>query len=49
MISAVLNNRFATLKELQVDYGTEDLFDLHELIIIEIANEQKKMDEAQRK
>lgn len=49
MIAAVLNSKLATLKELQTDYGTEDLFDLHELIIIEVANEQKSIDEMKRK
>ena len=49
MIAAVLNSKLATLKELQTYYGTEDLFDMHELIIIEVANEQKSVEEARRK
>ena len=49
MISAVLNNKLATLKELQTFYGTEDLFDLYELVIIKVANEQKSIEEARIK
>ena len=38
--------RFSTSKG---KLTTEDLFDLHELIIIEVANEQKSIDEMKAK
>lgn len=41
MIGAVVSSKLATLNELQTVYSTEDLFDLHEIIIIKVANEQK--------
>lgn len=41
MIGSVISRKLATLNELQTVYGTEDLFDLHEIVIIKVANEQK--------
>jgi len=49
MIGAVVNSRLATLHELETVYGLEDLFNLYEIIIIKVANEQKMYDEAQQK
>jgi len=49
MIGSVINSKLATLYELDTVYGTEDLFDLYEVIIIKIANEQKIMDRAKEK
>ena len=49
MIGSVVNSKLATLYELQSIYGTEDLFDLYEIIIIKIANEQKVMDRIKEK
>lgn len=45
MIGSVINSKLATLYELQTIYGTEDLFDLHEVIIIKVANEQNAIKE----
>lgn len=39
MIGAVVSNRLATLKELQTDYGSEDLFDLYEVLLVKWNNE----------
>ena len=41
MIGSVINSRLATLYELETVYCFEDLFNLYEIIIIKIANEQK--------
>ena len=40
IIGAVVSKGLATLNELQTVYDTEDLFDLYEIIIIKVANEQ---------
>jgi len=49
MIGAVVNSRLATLHELETVYGSEDLFNLYEIIIIKVANEQKQIEEAQQR
>lgn len=49
MIASVVNSRLATLHELETVYGLEDLFDLLEIIIINIANQQKKNKMAQER
>ena len=49
MIASVVNSRLATLYELQTVYGLEDLFDLLEVIIINIANQQKRQKMMQEK
>ena len=49
MIGSVVNSKLASLYELQSIYGTEDLFDLNEVILIKIANEQKIMDRIREK
>lgn len=49
MIGSVVNSKLASLYELQSIYGTEDLFDLYEVILIKIANEQKIMDRIREK
>jgi hypothetical protein len=49
MIGAVVNSRLATLYELETVYGLEDLFNLYEIIIIKVANEQKQIEEAQQR
>lgn len=46
MIGSVVNSKLATLYELQTVYSTEDLFDLFEVIIIKVANEQKSYENA---
>lgn len=49
MIGSVVNSRLATLYELETIYGIEDLYNLYEIIIIKVANEQKMMDKAQER
>ena len=39
LIGAVIANKLATLYELQTVYGTEDLFDLYEVILVKLHNE----------
>lgn len=39
MIGAVVSNKLATLYELQTVYGVEDLFDLYEVILVKLHNE----------
>lgn len=39
IIGAVISNKLATLYELQTVYGTEDLFDLYEVILVKLHNE----------
>lgn len=39
IIGAVISSRLATLNELQTVYGTEDLFDLYEVILVKLHNE----------
>lgn len=39
IIGAVINSRLATLYELQTVYGTDDLFDLYEVILVKLHNE----------
>lgn len=39
MIGAIVSNKLATLYELQSVYGVEDLFDLYEVILVKLHNE----------
>lgn len=39
MIGMVVSSKYATLYELQTIYGTEDLFDLYEVILVKVNNE----------
>ena len=41
IIGSILDRKLATLYELQTVYGFEDLYDVHEIAIIKVANEQK--------
>lgn len=49
LIASVVNSRLATLNELQTIYGLEDLYDLYEIVIIKIANQQKMNKKAREK
>ena len=49
MIGAVVNSRLATLHELETVYGLEDLYNLYEIIIIKVANEQKMAKKARER
>ena len=49
MVGVVVDSKLATLYELQTIYNLEDLYDLYEIIVVKIANEQKKLDEAEQK
>ena len=39
IIGAVISNKLATLNELQSVYGSEDLFDLYEVVLVKLHNE----------
>lgn len=49
MIGSVVNSKLATLHELQTVYGLEDLYNLYEIIIIKVANEQKMLEKAKER
>ena len=49
MITAVINKRYATLYELQTIYGTEDLFNLYEILLVKMYNEEKAYERARKK
>jgi len=49
MIGSVVNSKLATLHELQTVYGLEDLYNLYEIIIIKVANEQKVLEKAKER
>jgi len=49
MIGAVVNSKLATLHELETVYGLEDLYNLYEIVIIEVANKQKMVKKAQER
>ena len=49
MIGAIVNSKLATLHELESVYGFEDLYNLYEIIIIKVANEQKIADDIKNK
>ena len=49
MIGSVVNSRLATLYELQTVYGLEDLYNLYEIILVKVANEQKMVEKAKEK
>ena len=39
VIGAVVSSRLSTLSEMQTIYGTEDLFDLYEVVLVKLHNE----------
>lgn len=49
MIGAIISSKLATLYELDTVYGLEDLFNLYEIVIIKVANEQKAIDKAKER
>ena len=49
MIGSVVVNQLATLYELQTVYGSEDLFDLHEVILVKLHNENIIFDRRRKK
>ena len=49
MIGAVVNSKLATLHELETVYGFEGLFDLYEIILIRVANEQSTIEKAKQR
>ena len=49
MIGAVVNSKLATLHELETVYGLEGLYNLYEIILIKVANEQKMIEKAKEK
>lgn len=49
LIASVVNSRLATLNELQTIYSLEDLYNLYEIVIIKIANQQKMYKKAREK
>ena len=49
LIGSVVSAKLATLYELQTVYGLDDLYDLYEIAIIRVANEQKMIRDAQQK
>lgn len=49
LIASVVNSRLATLNELQTIYGLEDLYNLYEIVIIRIANQQKMYKKAKER
>ena len=48
-IGSVAGNKLATLYELQTIYGSEDLFDLHEVILVKLHNENIIFDRRRNK
>lgn len=49
MIGSVVNSKLATLHELETVYGLEDLYNLYEIILIKVANEQASWRKAREK
>ena len=49
MIGSIISSKLATLYELDTVYGLEDLFNLYEIVIIRVANEQKAMEKAKER
>lgn len=39
MIGLIVSSKLATLYELQTVYGSEDLFDLYEVVLVKLHNE----------
>lgn len=39
IIGAVISSKLATLYEIQTIYGSEDLFDLYEVVLVKLHNE----------
>lgn len=39
VIGSVVSGKLATLYELQTIYGTDDLFDLYEIVMVKLHNE----------
>lgn len=48
-IGAVVGHKLATLYELQTIYGSEDLFDLYEVILVRLHNENVIYDRRRKK
>lgn len=48
-IGTVVGSKLATLHELQTIYGSEDLFDLHEVILVKLHNENVIFDRKRKK
>ena len=48
-IGSVIGNKLATLYEIQTIYGSEDLFDLYEVILVKLHNENVIYDRKKRK
>lgn len=49
MIGAVVASKLCTLYELQTVYGSEDLFDLHEVVLVKLHNENIIFDRRRKK
>ena len=48
-IGAVISHELASLYELQTIYGAEDLFDLYEVILVKLHNENIIFDRRRKK
>lgn len=48
-IGVVVGSKLATLYEVQTIYGSEDLFDLYEVILVRLHNENIIFDRKKRK
>ena len=48
-IGAVVGSKLATLYELQTVYGSEDLFDLYEVILVKLHNENVIFDRKRKR
>ena len=48
-IGSVIGNKLATLYEIQTVYGSEDLFDLYEVVLVKLHNENVIYDRKKRK
>jgi len=49
MIYVLVTNRYATLKEIRDDYSIEEVLDLYEMCLTQLANQQLVAESVQRK
>ena len=49
IIGTVIKSKLATLHELETVYGLEGLFDLYEIVLVKVANEQIMDDRAKER